>query len=343
MYSHFTSIIAASSKHICTCFECGFHSAEHPVPCKHRAEHTTLCKECMDSFCIFDQLYRLHDQAHSNATRLNLFENDMKLVDDFELWERQISHCQRKFYKYRAHLAQAEDERLFDAQFYQDLQDDEAVVILDFKMKILARSYREAQIDWFAKRGFSLLGALILLPSENESQQKAVYHFFLSGDTTQDAEYVNTVKHYLYANILPLYGIKKVHFRCDGAGCFVSSEIKAEFAHWERRTEGKVKEISYKNNVPGKGKSSLDGQFGVFTQVLNGAVDEGESFTNEKELFKICEQYPLENTYYLPQYKTKYLRKSYSAKRVILTYVREIIYFFRRKVLILHCFEYGGL
>lgn len=100
----------------------------------------------------------------------------------------------------------------------------------------------------------------------------------------------------LYKNILPKYGIKTVHFRCDGAGCFVSAEIKALIALWKEKTG--VFEKTYKNNVPGKGKTPLDGHFGVMTQDLNLRVDEGECFNDAKELVDICMKYPLNFTEY---------------------------------------------
>ena len=251
----------------------------------------------MESFHVFQDLYNLYEDVHKKATALNLFEMDSKLIDDFDLWSRQIDGFQRDFLKYRSHLAQAEDEGIFDAEFYENLKPGQAVVIMDFKMKILSAMYREGHGGWFSKRGFSCLGALVLTPSrDNPDSHEAVYHIFISNDTTQDAQYVNTVKEYLYSCILPEYGIKEVHFRCDGAGCFVAAGIKAEFAHWKERTG--IEEVSYKNNVPGKGKSPLDCQFGVFTQKLNRAVDEGESFDDVNSLYDICLKYPLKNTHY---------------------------------------------
>jgi hypothetical protein len=58
---------------------------------------------------------------------------------------------------------------------------------------ILASMYRERQVNWFSKRGFSCLGCLILFGSSDNSDTHDVeYHFFLSDDDmTQDAHTVN--------------------------------------------------------------------------------------------------------------------------------------------------------
>ena len=102
----------------------------------------------------------------------------------------------------------------------------------------------------------------------------------------------------MYSSILPKYGIKKVHFRCDGAGCFIGKIVKGSFGLWTKLRTGGVEEVTYKKNVPGKGKSSLDGHFGVLTQEINLQVDEGASFGSAKELYELCLQHPLKCTEY---------------------------------------------
>jgi len=100
----------------------------------------------------------------------------------------------------------------------------------------------------------------------------------------------------LYKKVLPKYGIKKVHFRCDGAGCFVGNEVKGNFCEWNKDRTGGVTEVSYKNNVPGKGKTTLDGLFGILTQHLNLLVDEGYSFDSAEELYELLTMFPLNHT-----------------------------------------------
>jgi len=59
-----------------------------------------------------------------------------------------------------------------------------------------------------------------------------------------------------------------------------------------------IDELTYKNNVPGKGKTKLDGAFGRMTQHLHRKVDEGESFDSAEELFEIMNKFPLQYTEY---------------------------------------------
>lgn len=125
----------------------------------------------------------------------NEYEMKPSLKDDMESWNDAIKNCLRNFLDYRRHIAQAEDEAIFDAEFLELLKDDEAVAYIDYKMKILMQVFRESLREWFAQKGTSCLGVMLLLPkSPNEAFRKVVYHLFFSEDTIQDTPCVNTIK-----------------------------------------------------------------------------------------------------------------------------------------------------
>ena len=98
------------------------------------------------------------------------------------------------------------------------------------------------------------------MKAEDETIHQVLYHFFLTDDTTQDAESVLCAKHFLYTVVLPVYGKKKVHFRSDGAGCFSSKEAKSGmvfFGDISKKSDATY-ETSYKVSVAGCGKTALD-------------------------------------------------------------------------------------
>ena len=88
----------------------------------------------------------------------------------------------------------------------------------------------------------------------------------------------------------------KVHFRCDGAGCFAAAEAKGMIAKWYALTG--VREASYKTMVPGCGKTSLDGMFGILGQHLSRLVDQGESFNSAEELWGLLDRNPLKYSFF---------------------------------------------
>ena len=127
-----------------------------------------------------------------------------------------------------------------------------------------------------------------------------MYHFFISDDTTQDAQAVLCAKHYLYTHVLPKYGIKKVKFRCDGAGCFSAMEAKAAMTIWGDLAEemSACYEIAYKVMVAGCGKTALDGMFGVLTMHLMRLVNYRHSFEGAEELYNLLVRFPLQHSEY---------------------------------------------
>ena len=166
---------------------------------------------------------------------------------------------------YRAHLVHKHTEACFDQKFYENMEVTEAVVICDWKMKILSSKYRESQQEWFSKRGSSLLGFEVHLKYQDGST-KVYYHFYHSDDTLQDSEAVLCAKHYLYTKVLPQFNIKKVHFRSDGAGCFSSKESKASMTLFGAisHNSNAAYEVTYKVSVAGCGKTALDVSSNIF-------------------------------------------------------------------------------
>lgn len=104
-----------------------------------------------------------------------------------------------------------------------------------------------------------MLGFELHLKS-NEETREVMYHFFLTDDTTQDAEAVLCAKHFLYSVILPAHGKTEVKFRSDGAGCFSSKEAKSAMVYFGEASKhlDTAYETSYKVSVAGCGKTALD-------------------------------------------------------------------------------------
>ena len=73
------------------------------------------------------------------------FDNDPSLKDDMLQYKYELDLCFYNLIDYRAHLAHKDSESKFDRNFYTSFDNIEAVVISDWKMKILASKYRESQ------------------------------------------------------------------------------------------------------------------------------------------------------------------------------------------------------
>lgn len=282
------------SKFSCVCYECGFyHANDETFTCQMYINnmHIGPCGDCYESFKVLDDMYMLHNRLADNFKDRGYYQENPVMEDDMNILYEDLGEYIRKLLKYREHVAQKEDEALFDSEFFANLKEDEVVVVMDYKMKILSSFFRETQLQWFAKRGFSCLGVLLFFGSSSGNTNRVEYHVFLSSDTTQDCDAVNIVKDIIYNVVLAEYNISKVHFRADGAKNFVGNQVKSIIAQWGI-------EKSFKTTVPGCGKTSLDGLFGIISQFLARANNAGKSFKTAEELWEILDSADIDYCYF---------------------------------------------
>ena len=126
------------SKHICCCFKCGLsHSSIDPIDCPLRGSHLPPCKECQESFTLIADLFDFHKKVNTKLERNNQFDYDPCLQNDMDTWWKEdIKMYHMNLIDYRAHIVQKEDEGIFDAEQYHDLDNDECIFILDYKVSI---------------------------------------------------------------------------------------------------------------------------------------------------------------------------------------------------------------
>jgi hypothetical protein len=151
--------------------------------------------ECFDSFKVIDEMHELHNTLNVRFRDNGIYDTQPLLEDDMAIWETNLIDFRQKLIKYRAHVAQKEDEAMYDANFLASVGHGEVIVVADYKMKILSSIFREKQVDWFSKSGFSCLGVMLRFGSDPDSLENEVeFHFFISDDTKQDSDAVNIVK-----------------------------------------------------------------------------------------------------------------------------------------------------
>ena len=61
--------------------------------------------------------------------------------DDALQWENDNETCKLNLIDYRAHLSQKVSEHKFDQKEYLNIDEDEALVVMDYKMKVLPISF----------------------------------------------------------------------------------------------------------------------------------------------------------------------------------------------------------
>ena len=99
--------------------------------------HSQACKSCQDSRELIMDLYDFHNHVHNVLEDRGAYKNEVSLIDDMSAWEHDINTFCLNLKDYRAHLVHKEDEAIFDATFYCDLKENEAIVVMDYKASTL--------------------------------------------------------------------------------------------------------------------------------------------------------------------------------------------------------------
>jgi len=96
------------------------------------------------------------------------------------------------FIAYHAHKSYLHAQ--FNAQFSQ-LDSDGALIIVDYKIKILSKKACKTKNEWFGKRGWTLHSVLIYTknPKNNNLNMQAFDHW--SGDTWQNGWFTASSLH----------------------------------------------------------------------------------------------------------------------------------------------------
>lgn len=274
----------------CQCIPCGLHSEAEPIPCPVDCRHDDACYDCEESFQVISDIKKLTQEARE---REGVTKEEKEVY--YEL-EQELTTCRSNLIEYRAHIARKRVEGKFQREQLQSLKYNEAIVICDFKMKILPTYFREAQNMYFSKRGTACCGFLLYTRSEVEGEVNAEYFYCFSDDTCQDTNMVLAAKSYIYSEHLPTLFPEgtsiEVKWETDGAGCYNSALMKACQRLWYIWTDKQVEEVQIRHSVNGDGKSCLDGSFARMSSNFRDRVNEGMDIIDAKTCLKAFQSGP---------------------------------------------------
>jgi len=143
--------------------------------------HPVTCSKCESIFGFFEELKAAISEEHSET----LDEYQQKLI----AW---MAHHARKTYlniHVRTNL--------------EELDEEGAVLIVDYKMRILPQSARETKTEFFGKRGWSFHSVLIYTKNMEQNQLNIQVFDHWSNDTCQDAWFTASSLHTVIETMNP--------------------------------------------------------------------------------------------------------------------------------------------
>jgi hypothetical protein len=219
------------------------------------ADGTTKHDSCI-SHCLpyaFGDCYKIHNSRCSKCDQffeffefmhLHVKEDQMTTLEEVkEHLQYFLAHSTRKVYlnaQFKATLA--------------TLDDDGALLVADYKMRILPKSAREIKAEFFGKRGWTLHTILMFRKKENceELEIRAYDHW--SSDTKQDTWFTASAFEALFEVIK--HKPKWIRIISDNGSHYHSSELMAIVAHWNEWYQIEVRDWLFLE--PGEAKTTID-------------------------------------------------------------------------------------
>ena len=172
-------------------------------------QHFSRCQECDKFFNIFKEL----------TNQLDIIYHP-KLLEYQEQLTCYLAHQTRKAY--------------LNAQFNSilcELDNYGAIIVVDYKMRILPATARETKSEFFGKRGWTLHTTLIFQKNKNNNEELDIQAYdHWSSDTKQDAWFTASCFEavFMTMNPKPLW----IKIISDNGGHYHNSELMAIISHW---------------------------------------------------------------------------------------------------------------
>ncbi|GBC25905.2 hypothetical protein GLOIN_2v1767205 [Rhizophagus irregularis DAOM 181602=DAOM 197198] len=208
--------------------------------------HNSRCSEC-DQFFEFFEFMHLHIKEDQIAT----------LEETKEHLQYYLAHSTRKIYlnsQFKATLA--------------SLDEDGALFVANYKMRILPRFARETKAEFFGKRGWTLHTILMFRKKENceELEIRAYDHW--STDTKQDAWFTASSFEAVFETIK--HKPKWIRIMSDNGAHYHSLELMAIIAHWNEWYQIEVRDWQFLE--PGEAKTTIDSHHAAVSILLLIAI-----------------------------------------------------------------------
>ncbi|RHZ77227.1 hypothetical protein Glove_184g100 [Diversispora epigaea] len=150
------------------------------------AQHDSCITHCLRY--AFGSCNLSHPDTCSNCELLFTFFNKMKKNLSLEFHE-QLDNYQKKIIKWMGHHARKTYLNKQVKVNLDELDNDDAVLIVNYKMKIVPQTVREIKKDWYGKRGWALHTVLIYTKDININRINVQAFDHWSDDTHNGSHY----------------------------------------------------------------------------------------------------------------------------------------------------------
>ncbi|RHZ88774.1 hypothetical protein Glove_21g132 [Diversispora epigaea] len=219
--------------------------------------HVSICEKCNELWMLFRQLQS--DLDESCSVMLNEARDKLCYY---------LSHQTRKVY--------------LNSQFsisLQELDENGALIVVDYKMRVLPKSARETKDEFFGKRGWTLHTVLVYTKKENNKLDICAFDHW-SNDTRQDAWFTASS---LHSTIITLEKKPKwISIISDNGGHYHNSELMVILSYWYEWYNVEVKKWIFLE--PGEAKTTIDSHHAQIAHAIKHFVRLGNDLTSGEKI-----------------------------------------------------------
>ncbi|RHZ89316.1 hypothetical protein Glove_16g30 [Diversispora epigaea] len=189
-------------------------------------EHDKCIDHCLPF--AFGECTETHIIRCNQCSKLYLFFDELESI----IKEKQLlENKKEKLFHYLAHQAR---KTYLNAQVRANLlklDSDGAILIVDYKMRILSKSARETKSEFFGKKEWTLHSILIYTKQESDEKLNIVAFDHWSTDTKQDAWFTASSLHAVFDTMSNKP--KWIILISDNGPHYHNSEMMLIMAHWK--------------------------------------------------------------------------------------------------------------
>ncbi len=259
------------------------------------ASHMGQCNHTKPSFSFDRQAMTTHGEPCPICT-LIIRVMEYLITQIPEIHHDLLMDCREKLHIYMGHRVRVSNQRSAINDLRSSLDDSEAMIILDFKMKFESKYFREKTSEFYGKKGMTWHGAMVYSRYTEEAKEVAAqagkqlepfnityYDHISTGDSKQDWF---AVLSYFEAVIIrmkkDLPHVKRVYVQCDNANCYRTVPLLLGMVLLGINHEVEVKRDTHSGIQDGK--SPLDAHFATAMRHVLLYCNEGHDVVTPVQL-----------------------------------------------------------
>ena len=192
-----------------------------------------------------------------------------------------VGKAKQAISEWKAHQLRSVHQDLRRLDILQSLNSSSVLIVQDFAMKFMPSHYREAQSDFFGKRGISWHVSVCHRKVDQRLEAQTLIHILETG--LQDSETVVLIMEHLLRSLKEQHPeITSAYFRQNNGGCYHSSCSILSARVLSARSGIQVRQIDFSD--PQGGKGTCDRKAAQVKAHVKSYVNEGNSVTTPSDL-----------------------------------------------------------